>query len=107
MKIAFLITARLKSTRLPLKVIKSMHGKPMIVHMLDRLKQSKSLNDIIICTSNESQDDPLVEIAKNEGVQCYRGDGDDVIARLLGAAENFGVDYIVNITADCPFVDPV
>ena len=84
-----------------------MHGKPMIVHMLDRLKQSKSLNDIIICTSNESQDDPLVEIAKNEGVQCYRGDGDDVIARLLGAAENFGVDYIVNITADCPFVDPV
>ena len=107
MKIAFLITARLKSTRLPLKVIKSMHGKPMIVHMLDRLKQSKSLNDIIICTSNESQDDPLVEIAKNEGVQCYRGDGDDVIGRLLGAAENFGVDYIVNITADCPFVDPV
>lgn len=106
MKIAFLITARLKSTRLPLKVIKPMHGKPMIVHMLDRIKQSKSLDDIIICTSNESQDDPLVEVAANEGIQCYRGDGDDVIGRLLGAAEEHDVDYIINITADCPFVDP-
>jgi len=106
MKIAFLITARLKSTRLPMKVIKPMHGKPMIVHMLDRLKQSKSLDDIIICTSKESQDDPLVEIADKEGVKCYRGDGGDVIGRLLGAAEKYDIDYIVNITADCPFVDP-
>jgi predicted dehydrogenase/spore coat polysaccharide biosynthesis protein SpsF (cytidylyltransferase family) len=90
-----------------MKVIKPMHGKPMIVHMLDRLKQSKSLNDIIICTSKESQDDPLVDIAEKEGVQCYRGDGDDVIGRLLGAAEKYDIDYVVNITADCPFVDPL
>ncbi len=107
MKIAFLITARLKSTRLPMKVIKPMHGKPMIMHMLDRLKESKSLDEIIICTSEESQDDPLVEISEKTGVQCYRGDADDVIGRLLGAAEMYNVDYIVNITADCPFVDPV
>jgi len=106
MKIAFLITARLKSTRLPMKVIKPMHGKPMIVHMLDRLKQSKILDEIIICTSCESQDDPLESIASKEGVQCFRGDADDVILRLLGAAEKHNIDYIVNITADCPFVDP-
>jgi spore coat polysaccharide biosynthesis protein SpsF len=106
LKTAFLITARLKSTRLPMKVIKLMHGKPMIVHMLDRLKAAKKLKDIIICTSLESQDDPLEEIARNEGVQCYRGDADDVIARLAGAAEEYNVDYIINITADCPFVDP-
>jgi len=106
MKIAFLITARLKSTRLPKKVIKNLCGKPIIVHMIDRLKQSKVLDEIIICTSTERQDDPLVEIAEREGVQCYRGDGDDVVSRLLGAASKFNVDYIVNITADCPFVDP-
>jgi len=106
MKTAFLITARLKSTRLPMKVIKPIHGKPMIVHMLDRLKKSDSLDDIIICTSREAQDDPLVEISAKEGVQCYRGDADDVVVRLLKAAELYDIDYIINITADCPFVDP-
>jgi spore coat polysaccharide biosynthesis protein SpsF (cytidylyltransferase family)/predicted dehydrogenase len=88
-----------------MKVIKPMHGKPMIVHMLDRLKLSNVLDDIIICTSKEKQDDPLANIADKEGVKCYRGSADDVIARLMGAADKYKVDYIVNITADCPFVD--
>jgi len=90
-----------------MKVIKPMHGKPIIVHMINRLKESKKLDEIIICTSKESQDDPLVEIAKSEGVQCYRGDADDVIARLAGAAEEYNINYVLNITADCPFVDPL
>ena len=107
MKTAILITARLKSTRLPLKVIKPIHDKPMIVHMLDRLKLARRPEQIIICTSPIAQDDPLEEIARQENVACFRGDPEDVLQRLTDAASNFGVDTVVSCTADNPFVDPV
>ena len=45
-------------------------------------------------------------LAKENNISCYFGDPDDVLVRLLGAAEKFNLDYILNITADCPFVDP-
>ena len=106
MKVAILVTARLKSTRLPRKVIKPIHGRPMIAHMLDRLKLAQRPNDIIICTSPLAQDDPLVKIAQQEGVQYYRGDPDDVLLRLTNAAAEFGVDTVISCTADNPFVDP-
>ena len=107
MKSAILITARLKSTRLPLKVIKNIHGKPMIVHMLNRLKLAKIPEEIIICTSTVSQDDKLETIAKEENVKCYRGSPEDVLQRLSDAADKYKVDTIINCTADNPFVDPV
>ena len=79
MNSAILITARLKSERLPMKVIKPISGVPMIIHMLDRLKLAKTPAKIIICTSTLEQDDPLEQIANEQGVECYRGDPDDVI----------------------------
>jgi spore coat polysaccharide biosynthesis protein SpsF len=107
MHTALLVTARLKSTRLPLKAIKPIHGRPMIVHMLDRLKLAQSPQHIIICTSTNPQDDPLEEIAHQEGVWCFRGHPDDVLLRLTDAASFYGVDTVVSCTADNPFVDPV
>ncbi len=107
MKKGILITARLKSTRLPFKVIKKIMGKPMIIHMLDRLKQSKLSNDIVICTSGLEQDEPLINIAKANNVRYFCGDPDDVLVRLLNAADEFKIDTIINCTADNPFVDPV
>jgi len=106
MKTAILITARLKSTRLPKKVIKLIQGKPMLVHMLDRLKLAHHPEEIIICTSPVPQDDPLIEIARQEGIQSYRGHPDDVLLRITRAAEQFEVDTVVSCTADNPFVDP-
>lgn len=106
MKTAILITARLKSTRLPKKVIKPIQGRPMIVHMLDRLKLAQQPQEIVICTSPVAQDDPLEEIASQEGVQCYRGHPEDVLLRLTRAAKQFGVDTVISCTADNPFVDP-
>lgn len=106
MKAAILITARLKSTRLPLKVIKPIHGKPMIVYMLDRLKLARIPEEIIICTSTVAQDDPLEKIAVQEGVECFRGSPEDVLLRLTNAAEAYGVETVMNCTADNPFVDP-
>ena len=107
MKSSILITARLKSTRLPYKVIKPIHETEMIVHMLDRLKLADHPQEIIICTSGVAQDDPLVEIAAKEGVKCFRGDPDDVLLRLTDAAVENQVDVVINCTADNPFVDPI
>ena len=106
MKSAILITARLKSTRLPRKVIKNIKGRPMICHMIDRLKLARRPDEIIMCTSPISEDDPLAEIALQEGIECYRGDPVDVLLRLTMAAKEFGVDTVISCTADNPFVDP-
>ena len=107
MSTAILVTARLKSTRLPMKVIKPIMGRPMICHMLDRLRLARRPHKIIICTSTLAQDDPLEEIAAQESVHCFRGHPDDVLLRLTHAAGEFGVDTVISCTADNPFVDPV
>ena len=107
MKVGYLVTGRLKSTRLPRKLIIEVKDKPVIVYMLDRLKLAKRIDQIVICTSDLEQDKPLGDIARENGVECYFGDPEDVLARLLGAANKYGFDYILNITADCPLVDPV
>ena len=104
MKIGFLITARLKSTRLPNKLILKINGKEIIRHMIDRLKVSKLLSNIIICTSDNPQDKSLVKIAEEEGIDYFLGDEEDVILRLYNASKEFRLDYVLNITADCPLV---
>ncbi len=107
MKTAILITARLKSTRLPKKAIKSIEGKPMIRHQIDRLRLAARPEQIIMCTSPVEEDDPLERIAKEEAIGCYRGDPEDVLLRLTNAAKEFNVDTVVNCTADNPLTDPV
>jgi len=107
MSTPFLITARLKSTRLPKKIMLEVMGKPLIVHMLDRIKHSRHIEDIVICTSTNSQDDPLEEIAEKEHVHCFRGSEDDVLERLLRAARSYDMTNFANITADCPLIDPL
>lgn len=104
MKIGFLITARMKSTRLPKKLTLKINDREIIALMIDRLKECKILDEIIIATSTNPQDDILCEIAKRENIKCYRGSEDDVLERLYFAAKEYELGYIVNITADCPLV---
>jgi len=106
LKTGFLITARLKSTRLPLKLLQLVENRPIFSHMLDRLKLAQRVDQIIVCTSTNPQDDSLIELAEAEGVSSFRGDEDDVVKRLADAATSFNLDYILSITADCPFSDP-
>ncbi len=107
MKTAILLTARLKSTRFPMKAIKLIKGRPMICHLLDRLKLATRADEIIICTSPNEQDDPLVKIAREEDVKFFRGHPDDVLLRLTNAAQENNVDIVINCTADNPFVEPL
>ena len=74
--------------------------------MLDRLKRAKTINKIIICTSTNPQDEPLEQIALQEGVNCFRGSEDDVLKRLLDTAREHQLPFFANITADCPLIDP-
>jgi spore coat polysaccharide biosynthesis protein SpsF len=107
MRVGFLLTARLKSARLPRKVLLALAGRPATAHLLDRVKRARRIETIVVCTSTNAQDDPLEALAAQEGVHCYRGSEGDVLLRLYEAAAAHGLDYVANITADCPLVDPV
>lgn len=102
MKIGFLITARLKSTRLKFKILKKLNGYSVIERVIQRAKKIKKCSDIVICTSYLNQDLPLVRIAKDNDIFYYNGSTNDVLQRLLSAAELYGMDYFIGITADNP-----
>ncbi len=98
---------RLKSTRLPKKLLIKIKGRPILAYMFDRIKQCRRVDEIILCTSTNPQDDPLEDLANTENISIFRGHEDDVLKRLYDASDTFGLDYILSITCDCPFVDPV
>jgi spore coat polysaccharide biosynthesis protein SpsF len=102
MKIGFLITARLKSTRLPMKIIKDLNGKNVIDHIIERAKQIKNIDEIILCTSPNPQDKPLTETSNKHDISYFLGDEDDVLKRLNDAADLHNLDYFLGITADNP-----
>jgi spore coat polysaccharide biosynthesis protein SpsF len=104
MRIGFLITARLKSSRLPLKIMKDLNGKPVIQRIVERAQEIHGIpeSDIVICTSANPQDAPLMEIAEKTGVSYFLGNPDDVLKRLHDAALNHKLDYALGITADNP-----
>lgn len=105
MKIAAIIQARTGSTRLPNKIFKSLAGKPLITHVIDRLRYSKYLNDIIIATTIAKNDDNIEKWANENGVTVFRGAEDNVLERYCLAARHFDVDIIARITSDDPFKD--
>lgn len=102
MKVGFLITARLKSTRLPLKILKDLKGKTVIEWVIDRAKEVKNISEIVLCTSANPQDRPLVDISKENAIYYFNGDPEDVLKRLLDAAKFFGLDCFISVTADNP-----
>lgn len=105
MRVGFLIIGRLKSKRLPKKLLKKINGKPVIEHMIDRIKKNSRINKIILCTSDLKQDNPLEKISIKKKINIFRGDAKDVIKRMRDATEKFNLDYVVSITADCPLVE--
>ena len=105
MQETFIITARLKSTRLPKKILLEVERKPLIVHMINRIKYSKKIKNIIIATSTNPQDDLLEEISKKQNIDCFRGSEEDVLGRFCGAAKMSEAKTIIRICADNPFID--
>ena len=106
MKIVATIEARMTSTRLPGKVLLNAAGKPMLEHLVKRLRAVPSLDEIVLATTGNATDNILEEFSKQIGLACYRGSEDDVMARVIGAAQSAFADVVVEITGDCPIIDP-
>ena len=105
MMINAVVATRMTSTRLPGKVLMDLHGKSVLVRLIERLKRSQYIHNIIIATTTNKEDDPVVETAIAQGVCYYRGSEADVLQRTVRAAQAFNTDFIVQITSDCPLVD--
>jgi spore coat polysaccharide biosynthesis protein SpsF len=81
-------------------------GKPILEHLVDRLKRVPSLDAIVVATTTNAADDVLCELATRMGVGFYRGSEDDVMLRVLEAGRSVDADLLVEITGDCPLIDP-
>lgn len=104
MKIGLLITARLKSSRLPFKLLRDLNGYSIIEHVINRCKKINNIEEIVLCTSTNSQDKPLVEVAKNNDIYYFLGSEEDVLKRLSDCSDFFGFDYILSITGENPLL---
>jgi len=108
MKIDAIIQARLSSTRLPEKVLKNLpYGSEITVlqQVISRVKKSQKIDDIIIATTTEQEDEKIVLIADSESVKYFRGSKEDVLSRYYLAAKDNKSDVVVRITSDCPCID--
>lgn len=107
MKVVAIVQARMGSTRLPNKVMKKIGQVPMIELLLQRLSQSKQVHQIVLATSNDERNAPLVAHVQKLGYSCVCGSENDVLQRYLDAARQVHADVVVRITGDCPLVDPM
>ena len=105
-RIVACIEARMGSSRLPGKVLADVMGQPAMTRLINRLRHCKFLDDIVIATTKKSGDDALEVWAKANGVLCHRGSEDDVLQRVVDAADFAKADVIVEITGDCILTDP-
>lgn len=100
------IEARMTSSRLPGKVMMPALGRPMLAHLTNRLKAVPSIDEIVLATTVNPADDVLVDFANKDGIKVFRGSEEDVLSRVIGAGESAGAQVLVEITGDCPVIDP-
>jgi spore coat polysaccharide biosynthesis protein SpsF len=106
MKTVAIVQARMTSTRLPGKVLRDLRGRPMLAQQIRRLRACTQIDEIAIATTTNATDDPIVELARREGVRWFRGSEHDVLDRYARAARDARADAVVRITSDCPLIDP-
>ncbi|MFL2507990.1 MAG: cytidylyltransferase domain-containing protein [Candidatus Pseudothioglobus sp.] len=106
-KVVAIIQARMQSSRLPGKVLKSVLGKPLLGYLVDRIRKSVYVDDIVIATTLNEKDIAIVDFCKNYKVNFYRGSEDDVLSRYFESSVQFKANHIVRICADSPLLDPL
>ncbi|MFC1928514.1 cytidylyltransferase domain-containing protein [Chloroflexota bacterium] len=104
MQVGIILQARMGSTRLPGKVLKKIEGKPMLWHVIERLKKVKKSDELIVATSDNTDDREIVELARSWGVRYFVGSEKDVLDRFYQAAKEFQLEQIVRATGDNPLV---
>lgn len=104
--IVAIIQARMGSSRLPGKTMAEVNGRPMLWHVVERVKRSSAITATLVATTDRQEDDVIAEFCQENAIACYRGSTNDVLDRYYRAAKSLGATVIVRITGDCPFVDP-
>jgi len=100
-----IIQARLGSSRFPGKVLQPLAGRPLLGHVIERLRQCRKLDRIILATSTAPADQALLKFAREQGIEGFAGSENDVLNRFLGAADQFHLDVVVRICSDSPMID--
>lgn len=103
MNVAVVSQARMTSTRLPGKVLKKVDGRPLLHYHVARIREH--VPNVIVATTSNQKDDPIVSFCEEEEIGYYRGDEHDVLGRYFEAARAFDLDVIVRVTSDCPLID--
>ena len=101
-----IIQARMGSSRLPGKSMADIEGRPMLWHVIQRVKRANLVDRVVVATSTKAADDAIEQMCRDNGVSCYRGSEQDVLDRYYVAARGEKAGQIVRITADCPLIDP-
>ena len=104
--IAAIIQARMTSSRLPGKVMMDIAGQPLLQRMIRRVRKAAEVDQILVATTTNREDNPVATLCKTLGVPVHRGDEYDVLQRFLDAAESVHAKTVIRLTADCPMIDP-
>ncbi len=105
MKYLAMIQARCGSTRLPNKVLKDLCGKPALQRMIERVQRSKLVDEVMVVTSIEKNNLPILRLCSELGVRVGVGSEDDVLDRFYQTAKLLNPEYVIRLTADCPCFD--
>lgn len=106
MKYLAMIQARCGSSRLPNKVLRDLCGKPALQQMIERVRRSKSIDEVMVITSISMENLPILGLCSQIGVRCGVGSEDDVLDRFYQNARLLSPDYVIRLTGDCPCIDP-
>lgn len=105
-RIITIIQARMAASRLPGKVLKQLGDKPVLAWMMVRARRAKLIDEVVVATTKESDDDVIVEFCEGQDFPYFRGSMHDVLDRYYQTAKKHKADLIVRLTADCPLIDP-
>ena len=106
MRTVAIIQARMGSNRLPGKVLKPILGRPMLWHIVERVRAAPSIDEVVVALPDGPADEELREFCSTNDITSFSGSELDVLDRFYQAAKMYGADPVLRITADCPFVDP-
>lgn len=105
-KVVAIIQARMGSHRLPGKILRDIAGEPMVMRVVQRAQKASSLDQVVVATTTDPDDQAVVDLLQARKVPFVRGHPTDVLDRYVMAVEAFPADVVVRLTADCPLHDP-
>jgi spore coat polysaccharide biosynthesis protein SpsF len=106
MNIVTVVQARTTSERLPNKVLLPLGGKPLLIRMVERIKESYYIGTIVVATTTSKKDDIIADLCQANEIECFRGHSTDLLDRHFKLARHYKADAVVKIPSDCPLIDP-